>query len=413
MCYVYVRDVTDKTDPSIILRKGALSLVDHCIDLLLVDLDEYKARGLSDVERRVLMSRRSSHSGEKKRYLRYLAAQSYFDAKAVFPYTDLIATARRFFEIHWRCQEADEILRGLSSSDATANIVLQIIFSGVLVAVEQDKNSDGVFDFPHRRFREILASDYFDNESGEKDLIRQIDNSVFSELILVFTERTARHDLLTNAVLERIMAGTESMSALRLIEGCLHRLEPASIRSEIAWRVVEGMLAREGKGKLPIGLVSFLTKSDSRLELLEGAFRRAIGAADDWRLDLSGTALAALSATRMDELLSSLRRESFEASDGTASYLLKASAEFASRFGSEDLARIWPNRSFTALTESDRRTLRECIVAARTQPSQQSVTRAILDHFDINMGSEQWRQILSSDDDLGQSEGLSKGRCWV
>ena len=84
MCFVYVDVIRNERDPLQSWRNGEYELIGICIDLLIKDIDEFKARALSNESRQALMNRRSGFLQGKRDFLEWFAAQSYFDDVRVF-----------------------------------------------------------------------------------------------------------------------------------------------------------------------------------------------------------------------------------------------------------------------------------------------------------------------------------------
>jgi hypothetical protein len=293
MCYVYVNALRQSDSAADMWRFGEFSLIDQCIDLLLTDIDEHKARGLSNSARTALLNRRASHRDEKKNLLRFLAAEAFFDAKAILTYTYLEQKSHQYFVAHPGPNSAD-ILRGLTTDDATSNIVLQIIFCGVLV-LTQSGAKGRAFDFPHRRFREVLAADHLNTESGFARISAAADNPALSELIPVYTERTGRRRQMIGAIQAKILLnGADALSdgyALgKLLESILRQVSDPAERSNIVEELLEELSQAPAGKRLPASLLSFLEPSPRLVAKFAALLARGRDTGDKSLASLAGLA---------------------------------------------------------------------------------------------------------------------------
>ncbi|MDH5645743.1 MAG: hypothetical protein OEZ01_07025 [Candidatus Heimdallarchaeota archaeon] len=186
MCYIYASKVAETKDYKIAWFRSAHELVLECINLLLIDIDEYKVRDVPNVFRDVVLSRRNLHIEEKKEFLRYLSGKLYFDEKNVFDYEYIKSNALVFFNEKSTSADRKEIIAEISDLNRkNINIISQLIYSGLFVITDVSREHI-LYDFPHRRFREILACIYFSDPENYLWLLANAEKGHLSEIIDIF-----------------------------------------------------------------------------------------------------------------------------------------------------------------------------------------------------------------------------------
>lgn len=339
MCYVYVSGVRDRRSTDDLFRLNEFDLIDKCIDLLLSDLDGEKVRGLQEIERRKFSERRSAYLDEKRKYLGELAAAAIFDGQGVFSYEYLIEHAREFFLTHPGSKN-EEIRKGLLEGSSTNNVVLQIIFSGILVLQPGNKR---MFDFPHRRFREALAVKHLDNEAGQAKVISRLSDPLLHEFILIYAVETHRVRPIAGALVREIEGGKNPYKSAELLLQFLRKETDADWQSEIVWDLILS-LSRDNRGKaLPVGLLRYLRPHFAHQKNLDELSRQA-GAESD-------RSLAALVSMPLKHLsrpfaLSELEDAftAFKEPVGMAGALL-GNTSFNAEGLDKLLKRFWPERN--------------------------------------------------------------------
>lgn len=344
MCYIFVNDVREKRNLREIWRRGELDLIDRCTDLLLVDLDEYKARGLPDNERKAIVERRGAYAQEKKEFLKELAYRAIFVDQGVFTYGQLIDQAKEFFSLS-SSPNAPYILRGLSSDDATGNLILQIIFSGVLVLVLGSKAK--LFDFPHRRFREVLAADHLNSIAGASQICAQITKPYLFEFVLVYAERTSRITPLIEALINALASETNDHRLGELILQLLNRMDDKVQQSEFVWKLIMRISVNNRGKTLPMGLLRLLQQDATHQQELQDLLTRA-------KLD-GDTSLSALASgphRYLSQPFTSQEAESvlgsFHEPKGMAAALL-GYTDFDNNLFEQVLRRFWPDRRLSSV----------------------------------------------------------------
>jgi hypothetical protein len=260
MAYVYVKRVIDDRLEERQWFVAVDELIDECTRLLLVDLDREKARGLPELHRRALLTRRNLHSEEKLVFLRWFAWKLYADGRSVFDKPYLRASAQEFFASpRGAVPEATRpaIFRNLHTDEGDVRALdNQLIFSGVLIPLR--RRGDTLYDLPHRRFREVLALSHL-LENGSTELMLDAPDAEMSELLILAFRRAPLRGHVVRTLLRaatlapsspvpgrtllRAIRGGPSFDARwsiqEFIRGQLARGQPFMLPSEV-WRMTVG-----------------------------------------------------------------------------------------------------------------------------------------------------------------------------
>lgn len=333
MCYVYVSDLRDGRALGSVFREGSSDLVLRCIRLLIEDIDKFKARGLKETERSALTGRRSSFPEEKLALLKYVASESYKRRISVFSERELDDIAREFFSQHSRSSDAKTILANVASPDATCNIVKQLIFSGVFV-VAAKRGDEFVVDFPHRRFREALAVEYFDSPEGLKYLAERVDQADLSELLLYFVDQTNFKREMIDALAKKLVVDPTKTHLVSLFMQCLAKCNDGDYCQDIARTVLSEIHVAESN-LIPSAFIGFLPNDGTYIDYLESSLQAAIigDSPEDlvrWALPLVVKRPARLTAVFTSVL----------AAPGLSPRVIAAMLDFSSRFAQESAHRV-------------------------------------------------------------------------
>jgi NACHT domain len=161
MCYIYATKVNEANTFEVNVGANMREVVFTCTSLLLSDLDKDKARGLSQADEKAYAGRRNEYVAEKESFLRFFANAALCGGKTSFDLTYLTSEVVKFF-----AHESDAANAGAIAGQPS-RFAHQLVFSGIFVSV--DRNAQGtLYDFPHRRFREVLAGSYFDSATPDR-----------------------------------------------------------------------------------------------------------------------------------------------------------------------------------------------------------------------------------------------------
>lgn len=314
MCYTYARKVIDKQDYRIQAASNFYDLVSECINLLLYDLDEDKARHLPDADRAGLLNTRNDFFPEKKAFLDYFASQLFIaeeTTKAVFDKDYIISRALEFFESHREFVDSERILNGLRG-DVTNNphFVDQLLFSGIFVIV--DKQGDNtIYDFPHRRFREVLAAGHF-HKYGYEPLILNLRKEGLSELLYVFFNRSSSQDEILGVLFDKLIEEPKSEYYTSLIKNCLKQSPPSYSPN----RAIQKFLIKAIRADVPVALpveISSCLKTDADFsDTLSDLFKESLGEEKLTSTMLCSYLLSRYDGSRLRELISTTLVPSLE-----------------------------------------------------------------------------------------------------
>jgi len=171
----------------------------------------------------------------------------------------LIQEARTFFSSSSE-PNAPLILRGLDSADPTANIVEQLVMSGVFVFVEKGSAGERM-DFPHRRFREVLATEHLNNEDGCNRLRQRVADPQFSELLLVYFEKTPYAESMVSALIEALSSASNVFEVGVLLNSSLRSLRQKINPADVMLKILGAVRGCDPGLDLPESLLEHLAPS--------------------------------------------------------------------------------------------------------------------------------------------------------
>lgn len=198
-------------------------LITICIGLLLNELDKGKMSDLPEARRAALIRRRGEFIKEKEDFLHYFAYRLFKDGEKVFTINFIIDIALKFFEKYSRSNNSSSILTGLKDyeSDDNPHLVWQLAYTGIFVIVKK-QDGDFVYDFPHLRFREVLAAEYF-IEHKDDYLIDNIGRENLSELLYVYFNRSKAQDKVLDTIFFKLKNLLDADFYNSLLINCLRR----------------------------------------------------------------------------------------------------------------------------------------------------------------------------------------------
>jgi hypothetical protein len=386
MCFVYVGDIRDQRDPAEVLRQGSSKLLRRCIDLLLVDIDAAKVRGLSDAQRAALMHRRAAYEFEKRGYLQYLAAESYLANEPLLGEDALRGYAQEYFSRYSESANCADIIKGLSSNDATVNLVTQTIYSGVLVGVEND-NGKPLYDFPHRRFKELLACGYLDNELGLNRLVENVNSPHLAELLIVYVQEVQQPARVLHAILDNLGKGDRSLRMSSLLYECLVRIDGLALREQ----VIEELLARISRDSREIQLtkrlLEFVPAFGANLRDLEEMLEKSILTRDDSMFSFVAPILGAVSRVtlvrKLDRLLSGGNARD-EFGYHLSAFVVDNEPELISTL----LKATWPEADTNVLDNASLQRLMETVYSRGASTGGRKISKEVVQYFNAHSEKE-------------------------
>lgn len=232
MCYIYASKAIEARDYRIHWRDSLYDLILECIKLLLRDLDEAKARDLPRAHREALLKRRNTYIEEKEAFLKFFAFKILIDEKGIFDLEYIKDSIRAFLTEEFQSPVGSRIIEELTETKASyPNMSLQLVFSGVFVIVDRNKSAV-LYDFPHRRFREVLACEYISEPKIYIQLLENLNKTHLSEFLRVFYESPPfksrnLHERTLAAILEEARRQPLGSGRYRLITERFIRIKPS------------------------------------------------------------------------------------------------------------------------------------------------------------------------------------------
>ena len=227
MCYIYAEKI--KENPAVFENVWSLKLeelITECVKILLKDLDEYKVRNLTKAQQLAFTRRRSDYFDEKLAFLNYFSFKLISDGKPIFDYKYITDQTKCFFTDLYKNDSSRLILEELADAKSdNPNFPTQLIFSGIFSTVSII-SSELSYDYPHRRFREILAIKYLETNNKLDELLASITNPTLTEfIILVFITKGEYRNAITQSLLNEFYTNTEYSNANSILAECISKTD--------------------------------------------------------------------------------------------------------------------------------------------------------------------------------------------
>ena len=410
LCYTYASYLRDGSDPREMWRLGQYDLIETCLRLLISDIDRQKARGLSDLKQRTLLNRRAAYEKEKYFLLQYLAAKSYTDGSPTLTRTWMCEKALDYFSTTSPSAEAETIRQGLSSTDDSANIVNQLILSDVFLRFATTSGGP-LYDFPHARFRETLASDYFAIEPGYTSLFLHLSDSQFVGVISVFIERFGANDAVLDVALRRLRNATCSLDEGRFLYRVLKRRAIASHNGDPINELVETLATSPTRNlqlQLPRGLLAdYLKTGTQAVARLEELVATAVKRRDPWLFSLTFSPLVVASREVAQRSLESAWNAIDAIDDYAWQILGSALLEFPETSLASILPSFWPDHRLRGDGDENFDSLVKLAVLLQSTQLKRRNVEVIAEYFEVDPAAERHIFILQK---LFPARGDPSGR---
>lgn len=313
MCYVYVSRVKSERRHDIDWAQSVQNLILSCVRLLLRDLDDEKARELPRAFRDALLRRRSAYPSEKEAFLKYIAATSFADGGSVFTLDTLRNRALGFFNdsdltLGFDATDSSRIGRQLRGEMVGADIILQLVYAGVFVVVGRIEG-ERVYDFPHRRFREVLAVEYWAEPAHYLQLMADAHKREFREIVRFLTSipgfQMARFQ---QDVLRRLLTAARHAQGderyVTMVENYFRLVRSDTPVSAVVDDFLRDARAEEAPlFRLPPATLVYASRSDDEARLWVQSVVRAAQNGDDQKFNLGIEVLEELWPTLLVEAL--------------------------------------------------------------------------------------------------------------
>ncbi len=248
LIYLYVKQVEEKNTIDVSISSNLSEIVNKCLELLLIDLDVNKVLNINgEAKKLAFIQRKSDFKEEKREFLNFFAGRLYEEKKNVFSDKFFFEEIESFFKKQSESEHRFTISQGIESK-SLSNIGYQLIFSGIFVTASYSQNEPN-YDFPHRRFRELLAASYFKKHNNINNLLDIIEDESLSELIVVTYNETEHHELIFKELLSK-MTSTENIYYSDVILSCIKRNKEGFNHNEI---VTDAVIKSISSNKYYIG----------------------------------------------------------------------------------------------------------------------------------------------------------------
>lgn len=181
MCYIYINDVKETNQITINFLADYSLLINKFIELLLLELDQEKVKNEKKGMRSAYLTRRNNFTNEKLQFIKYFAFKNYDNKLNTFTIDKLKETAKEFFK------NQNDIIDDLSNDNK--DIIDEIINNGIFSFIGV-KNKIEQYDFPHRKFKEVLGVQFLIDQNDSNFIINQICDGESYELSFEFLKKT-------------------------------------------------------------------------------------------------------------------------------------------------------------------------------------------------------------------------------
>lgn len=302
MAYVYVHQVLDTENAAVEwTTQDAAALVVRCMDLLLRDLDEDKARDLPYSQRAALIRRRNAFEAEKRAFLPFFAWSVLNERRNVFDVQFVNRKAREFFAMSSMAGK-DAILRAIDrGAAATDSIGHQLANQGIFVLVGRT-GSTARYDFAHQRFKEVLAAKYVEEKLSMNDVLALIEREDLAEFSYVLARQTRFGADIFRKVLSRATGSDRAAYFGRMASELLNLMSDREVPAAAASFLVEA-LTYDTDIAVTRNFISTAARTQELIDAAKGAVLRGIEERSRRLFTLGATVLEAHAPLQLAELL--------------------------------------------------------------------------------------------------------------
>ena len=284
MCYIYVKKVIDVGSHEVWWATTMPELILECLRLLLHDLDNEKARDLPPAHRAGLLRRRNEYIAEKLAFLHYFALTLIVDGRTVFDFAHLTGALERFLRSEAATLETPSIVRRIASDTTMiSSLASQLIYSGIFVVVDRSERS-GVLqlDFPHRRFKEVLAARHLEQTPDRLQILKQcLASRDASEFVFVYFTLTAEQTDVLSLILPRTcVIGEPYFGELAL--RCFRRLGSDGVAARLLREFLLTCLRTNVPFLLPADTLAFIRHDTASCDEIVECLRASIDCRSMW-----------------------------------------------------------------------------------------------------------------------------------
>lgn len=201
--YIYVKvhvEQEEKLDHPLTLKMA----VELCTDLILRDLDRSKVRGLSHSG---IHQRLQFDPDEKKEFIKYFAYQYYVNKKLQGKGS---FTEQELYDVGSLYGEKYMSLNSSKGNEKTQKLVYEILSQNFFIVVADDV-ATRYYDFPHRRFKEFFAIDFFNTGDNFNLLLQHVEDPLFYDFIILYHNSSTEN---SEKLLDYLMATMKTSRSL-------------------------------------------------------------------------------------------------------------------------------------------------------------------------------------------------------
>ena len=383
LCYLYANAWRQGLAPKDVLRRAFYELIAESVRLLIVEIDEQKTLDMPQSERESFLARRAYHSEAKIAFLQHLSAQTYLQNRSVLDASWVLTTARDFFSIICTLPDAPDIARNLGSSNPSIDLIRQLVLSEIFLSVERP-DGDVIYDFPHRRFREVLASAYWNNVAGSELLSARVADSAFSELIPTYVGFASYGKQVVQNIITYISNNEETFRHGEMLNNCIGS---NSIRSDERDELFSELLravAGNSNSVVPRTLLHWCNKNSiAQWEIARQLFDHATRSRDRRELAFSIPVLGEAFKVRLAPLLESYWSDA-ETLDDFSFDMIVSTVQYEVKLLPSILRRIWPTPTADIIAgQGFARVLTDTYRRATVRHHREEILKPIVAHFEI------------------------------
>ncbi|HST51841.1 MAG TPA: NACHT domain-containing protein [Pyrinomonadaceae bacterium] len=314
MCFIYAKSALKEERYDVKWSSSFNDLITKCISLLLYELDKIKIRDLPEARRAALLNRRGEFLAEKTDFLHFFAFCLFDENIKVFTLNYIIEKAVFFFEKKSLSINKERILLGFTDESIDKpHLVWQLAYTGIFVIVDK-QGQELSYDFPHLRFREVLAAEYF-IEHGHQYLIDNIERESLGELLYVFFNRSKSQDRILEVIFSKLKNTLDVEYYNSLLINCLRRRPPDYNSSLPIRKFFVDCLDTNSFFSVPSEILRYFHSDEDFIQILADKFRVGLEKKEIYTLSLSCYLLSLCSEELLKDLLLTNFFPQFDISD--------------------------------------------------------------------------------------------------
>ena len=227
----------------------------------------------------------------------------------------MIDAARNFFAKEYSGPSRDDILRNLEAKHQSGHsFQKQLLNQGIFVLVE--KTERGIrYDFPHRRFREVLATRYLDNPAKLQEVLANLGNQNYSEFLYVFFSISHFQDLVLRELLARVDASTEGALYGNLVFNCLERKPKDYDPTLLLVDFIQEKIASKKPFRLDRRILNYIIFTNEFTQWSAKRLQQGLENSDDYSVAVAGPVAAAANKKLMLDILNSAAEHALESNE--------------------------------------------------------------------------------------------------